>query len=805
MKTPLRFIAVCALFLLPVSSFASPASPVVFWASDSLQPGDAVLFYGGGLAGVRNVRLWQLPNGDAMPAAQRLTAPDGAQVRPALQAVDASLKFSLPENLAPGVYAAQVPGGVPIVLNRPEAWFLQPEHLQPGLRQSQAAPGSAVQIIGKDFMLPNYQGKPRIVMRPADGGPWREVALTKADKFSLLATLPADLPAAHYQLRVSNGFGGAVGWSDPLTVEIKQPDAWPATLFNVKQFGAKGDDVTDDTAAIRSALDAAQKNGGGVVYFPWGTYRLKDWIFIPPRTVLRGDERDATILKWPVDEPMTLADFTPAAVYGQGSYGVENLSFITRKVNATFIDLGLLDKIPGDIPPELKPRIVLNTASHDVFFRHVLFQHWLMASHPDRNKALWSTKYTGEGSFNFRCNRVINFEVSDCIFQGGNQVFNGIENGRILNNFFGNEMGYCWTCLGGGAHFVVADGNEIRASSSWGYGSIGMQYVYSAHNRSYNFVRGEREAMTLDISALPATPQGANMPKGNAAWFGSPAAVDGPHLTLNGIKAVNNEFAGMTVMILNGPGAGEYRTVTANTPTDFTLDRPWDIPPDSSSTIGVWQLMRHMIVYQCEGYDCSAFAQLYGSFYDYIVDSCHVERTQGIWGQSGWFVQFRYNDVLYAYSYHKGIGPHGPNPEGNLPYSLIGLTDGNLRITKFGSTQYGVPGGKAIFVKDVLPHPVPGARGCIVKGNTLSYNQRVAFRPGNDPMQPSNPKDFPMMTDMIVDHNKIDHSEIGIYIGRNVGNVLTTGNQFTEVAQPIYANPRDILSLETPTAPPAQK
>jgi hypothetical protein len=333
-----------------------------------------------------------------------------------------------------------------------------------------------------------------------------------------------------------------------------------------------------------------------------------------------------------------------------------------------------------------------------------------------------------------------------------------------------------------------------------------MQYVYSAHNRSYNFVRGEREAMTLDISATPATPPpGANMPKGNAAWFGSPAAVNGVHLTLHGIKAVQGEFAGMAVMILDGPGAGQYRTVTANTPTDFTLDRPWDVPPDLSSTIGVWQLMRHMIVYQCEGYDCSAFAQLYGGFYDYIVDSCHVERNQGVWGQSGWFVQFRYNDVLYAYSYHKGIGPHGPNPEGNLPYSWVGLTDGNLRITKFGSTQYGTPGGKAIFVKDVIPHPVPGARGCIVKGNVLRYNQCVAFRPGTDPLQPPNPKDCTMMTDMIVDHNKIDHSTFGIYVGRNVRNVLAAANQFSDVARPIYANPRDILSLETAAPAPPLK
>lgn len=48
--------------------------------------------------------------------------------------------------------------------------------------------------------------------------------------------------------------------------------AAPGTVFNVKEFGAKGDSITIDTQAINNTIMAAAKAGGGTVYFPAGTY-----------------------------------------------------------------------------------------------------------------------------------------------------------------------------------------------------------------------------------------------------------------------------------------------------------------------------------------------------------------------------------------------------------------------------------------------------------------------------------------------------------------------------------------------------
>lgn len=46
-------------------------------------------------------------------------------------------------------------------------------------------------------------------------------------------------------------------------------------FFDVTNYGAKGDGVTDDASAIQSALTACNTAGGGIVYFPEGTYLLK--------------------------------------------------------------------------------------------------------------------------------------------------------------------------------------------------------------------------------------------------------------------------------------------------------------------------------------------------------------------------------------------------------------------------------------------------------------------------------------------------------------------------------------------------
>lgn len=63
----------------------------------------------------------------------------------------------------------------------------------------------------------------------------------------------------------------------------------PGPMFNVKAFGAIGNGVVDDRAAIIAAQTAAQAVGGAAVYFPRGTYAVSDYIDVGASTIWIGD------------------------------------------------------------------------------------------------------------------------------------------------------------------------------------------------------------------------------------------------------------------------------------------------------------------------------------------------------------------------------------------------------------------------------------------------------------------------------------------------------------------------------------
>lgn len=80
--------------------------------------------------------------------------------------------------------------------------------------------------------------------------------------------------------------------------------------FNVKSYGAVGDGVADDRAAIQAAIAACIATGGGIVFFPKGTYRVTGTVTYSNHVVLAGAGTGATAI---VGASLATAVIGPAA------------------------------------------------------------------------------------------------------------------------------------------------------------------------------------------------------------------------------------------------------------------------------------------------------------------------------------------------------------------------------------------------------------------------------------------------------------------------------------------------------------
>lgn len=71
----------------------------------------------------------------------------------------------------------------------------------------------------------------------------------------------------------------------------------PGVYVNVKSNGATGDGTTDDTAAIQAVITAVAALGGGVVFFPRGTYKVTALTVASDYVRLVGEGRASRIAK----------------------------------------------------------------------------------------------------------------------------------------------------------------------------------------------------------------------------------------------------------------------------------------------------------------------------------------------------------------------------------------------------------------------------------------------------------------------------------------------------------------------------
>ena len=118
-----------------------------------------------------------------------------------------------------------------------------------------------------------------------------EVAVTNGDGVSGDPTVGLDFTATAFAKTLLDD-------ADAAAARTTLVAARDLGYYNVKDYGALGDNSTDDTAAIQAAIDACEGDRGGVVFFPPGVYLITSGLVVDGNNVhLVGSGSFASAIK----------------------------------------------------------------------------------------------------------------------------------------------------------------------------------------------------------------------------------------------------------------------------------------------------------------------------------------------------------------------------------------------------------------------------------------------------------------------------------------------------------------------------
>lgn len=271
---------IVAFFLcVAVTLFAQ--QPVALWTSHPVDPGDAVMVYGGPFTSNSVVKL-------------------GKTVLAPLAITPETVTFIYPQGRPLEAFSVQI-DGTDVAINMPSVWWLQ------GDQGRRASPGGWLRVFGRSIAFTQ-----RASLRVGDC----VCTLEKADRFDLKARIPASLAPGEYPVILNNGFcSQPVGH---ITIGAEKKSDLP--LFDITHFGAVPNDLRDDTHAIQAALASIKTNNGGILYVPRGRFGMRGTLVLPPNTVLKGADCSLSQMYW-ADED----DPTGALISGTHDFRIEHI------------------------------------------------------------------------------------------------------------------------------------------------------------------------------------------------------------------------------------------------------------------------------------------------------------------------------------------------------------------------------------------------------------------------------------------------------------------------------------------------
>jgi hypothetical protein len=512
-----------------------------------------------------------------------------------------TLPLSLPADSFYLLWNKNVDGyGKPVPVNGTQAWWLGP---------SKAARGETFSIFGENLDLYNGQCHAFI-----EGYGW--ITSDTANPYKANFTVPSDLGNGTYTVWAHNGFGRQYGWDKSLSLTVYNGLTWnddPGTwLYVQRDFGATGDGATDDSAAIKSALSAADNTKWSTVYFEPGTYRINSSISDSLTNVRMLGASSAEVI-------------LVEKVGGLGNDLLDlnadecEISDITVQTDATSINNSTLLDLVGSENLVLRnllvsqlPNAALSPAYADPL---KMTEEYLV-------QIIDCTFYTGSTILMKNSDQVF---IKGCDFRALNDAnsilsFGAAAGISVENTTCGHYDFDAGVEFTGAGRYVLCNPGK-GAPRNWYYGNNEtIDFTTHTDNNNHNAA----EDFLFENTDIE--------------WYSSPVSVNGNVLTFadlpSAVEGNNMYWKDYTAMIVAGKGLGQARTVVDYDTGDntLTLDEPFLVQPDSSSVIQFGFQARNIAIYDSHfdgnwsrvnhGDDpADAGVETYGAAHRVIVDS----------------------------------------------------------------------------------------------------------------------------------------------------------------------------------------
>lgn len=569
-----RFLlqAFCAAVALGLLAAPARAVPVIFHSTETAVPGDVIGLQGDGFGMAPQVWMQRVAGTEASLSPQ-------IQLTVLNKVTDKYVSAVIPSTQTLGLYAVWVKNGTSLsstqYINRARAWNAN------DLCGVEVDPNRSFRLFGRNLYFPG--STPTVTFTAGTKSLSATVTTTGSDAYVLNATAPAGVVAGTaYAIRINNGLGGSYGNSDAgftLTGRAGGTDAfglgvpWGADFtfsgnqYNVKtdsrlSIKAMGNGVANDAAAIQNAIQKARDAGGGVVYFPSGTYLTvmhsvytNVCLSMRENVVFRGDGMDASTIV-----------FTGGVPGSEAQKGLECQS----NGRIGFVDIGFYNTLTGG-----NQGVRVWGGSDRVFALRTKFKH-------DIGRNIW-WRYGSR------------YLLRDCSF-----VQNGTTNGWdcvIFNTnthvvFRNNTVSWCFgrmrtmesvKMLIENNHCTRIGINNGFASESGGFDVSGNDDIVLLNN---TLDKGGSDPITQtnDGEAILCQEGLFHQDVGTVTSAASSTLTDSTKSwTFNYSNPEADRILKYSVAIVNGPGMGQSRRILSGTSNTLTMEYPWSVTPTNAS------------------------------------------------------------------------------------------------------------------------------------------------------------------------------------------------------------------------------